>query len=355
MTMVFSMVTPESVVAEQPVKPAIQATSCFLRTYEEANIPALEPGAIVRMHHELGEIVESGAQLVHLDDTQSATNLEIAKLELKIAQEKYRGSVAVKINEARLTETQRMIEQSQVKQQIAEQTAESSVQVEKAIKSRDTALIELNRAKAARQEFSGSVSDRELDRLQFTKDQADLDIVAAREGQAIAQLEVQVEQAAVGTAQAAVERIQHELTQSHNDHAVKEIELARLQKQVELAEHQRDRRVIVAPFSGMLIEQFRHRGEWLETGQPVFRIMRLDRLVAEGYVNANEIHHSQRGAKAKVIAQTTDGPRTFAGTLTFVSPNVDPVNAQVQIRAIIENPSGVLRPGEAVELLIEHE
>ena len=345
-------ILPECASAEFPGGQGIKVNNCFLRTFEEANIPALERGPIARIHCELGEIVEAGMLLAHLDDTESAIDLEVAQLELRIAEEKHRGSVAVQINEARLTETQRGIEQSQFKQRIAEQAADSHVKLNKATKSRDTALVELNRAIAARKEFSGSVSDKELDRLQYLKDQADLDIVAAQEALAISQLEVQVEQAVVGTARALVQKIQHELTQSKNDHAVKDIELELLRKKVELAEQLRDRRSMIAPFSGMLIEQFHHQGEWLEIGQPVFRIMRLDRLVVEGYANADDVHHSMRGAEVEVIAETPTGQQTFSGKLSFVSPSVDPVNGQVQIRAVIENRQGILRAGEAVELMI---
>ena len=331
----------------------VQATSCFLRTYEEADIPALERGAIANIGREIGEFVEAGTLIAYLDDNEAKVNLAIARLELEIAKKQFESSVAVEIVEARVQETERVIDQALAKKKIAEQSAVSSVELQKAIKARDTAMVELNRAITARNEFSGSVSESELDRLQYVKDQSELDIVSAREADAVADLNVKVEQAAVETTQAAVQRARHELTQAKAEHAVKEIELERLRKQVEVAEARLKRRSIYAPFSGMLTEQYHHRGEWLDPGQEIYRIVRLDRLVVEGYANANEVHHSMRGNKVVVSANTPDGAKRFSGELSFISPTVDPVNGQVQIKAVIENPDGVLRPGEPVNLTIQ--
>ena len=102
----------------------------------------------------------------------------------------------------------------------------------------------------------------------------------------------------------------------------------------------------------MVVEQYHHRGEWLEPGEPIFRIVRLDRLVVEGYANSDQIHHSMRGTKVKVVPISGKSAINVEGTLTFVSPEIDPVNQQVQIRAIVDNSDGHLRSGQAVDMTI---
>ncbi len=89
----------------------------------------------------------------------------------------------------------------------------------------------------------------------------------------------------------------------------------------------------------------RHQGEWVEPGQTIARILRLDRLRAEGLVGGNEVSGDMQGRKATLTVDIDGHPMEFTGTVTFVSPEVDPVNGQVRIWAEVENPQFKLRPG----------
>ncbi len=46
------------------------------------------------------------------------------------------------------------------------------------------------------------------------------------------------------------------------------------------------------------------------------------------------------------------GPITVEGTLIFVSPEIDSVNGQVEVKAEISNPALALRPGQPVQMTI---
>lgn len=342
----------QSLYAQQSQKKEITATSCFLRTYEEADVPALERGMISAIMFNEGDLVEGAAVMTVLDAAEARLRVAMAKVDIDIARKKLDESFALQIAKAKVTETQEMIEKSLTEQKIAEQTSNSDVAVRLAEKSLDTAQADMNRALAARAQFAGSVSDAELSRLTYLRDRSQLDIESAKETKAIATLQIGVEQSAVATAEAILQRLKFEESQASTNQAVEKIEYERLRLQLELAETQLHRRKIVAPFTGMVVEQYHHRGEWLEPGEPIFRIVRLDRLVVEGYANSDQIHHSMRGSKVKVVPISGKPAINIEGTLTFVSPEIDPVNQQVQIRAIVDNSDGHLRSGQAVGMKI---
>lgn len=349
---VTASLVPLPLYGQESKQQKIVATSCFLRTHEEADIPALERGMIADTMAKEGDLVERSQVITVLDDAEARLQFAMAKLDLEIARKKLEESFALQIAKAKVNETQELINKSRIEQKIAEQTSNSDVAIRLAEKSLATAQADMNRALAARAQFAGSVSDAELSRLTYLRDRSQLDIESARETRAIASLEVGVEQSSVATAEAVLLRLKFEESQATTNHAVEKIEYERLKLQLELAETQLNKRRILAPFSGMIVEKYHHRGEWLEPGEPIFRIVRLDRLVVEGYADSKQIHHLLRGAKVKVIP-ISDQPATHVeGTLTFVSPEIDPVNQQVQIRAIVDNSEGYLRSGQAVGMTI---
>lgn len=200
----------------------------------------------------------------------------------------------------------------------ARKQAESDVKVRYAKKSLEVAEAELRRAVDSRKRLPESVSQSELDQLRLVVDRSSLEIEQA-------QLELELAQAA---------------------RELKEVEL-------QSAEHDIQKRKIVAPLAGFIVEVNRHRGEWVEPGQTILRILRLDRLRAEGLVNAQAVTGDLLGRRAK-LSVTLDGkPQEFVGKIVFVSPEIDPVNGQVRVWAEIDNPQLSLRPGLHGSMAIE--
>jgi macrolide-specific efflux system membrane fusion protein len=200
----------------------------------------------------------------------------------------------------------------------ARKQAESDVKVRYARKSLEVAEAELRRAVDSRKRLPESVSQSELDQLRLVVDRSSLEIEQA-------QLELELAQAA---------------------RELKEVD-------VQSAEHDIQKRKIVAPLAGFVVEVNRHRGEWVEPGQTILRILRLDRLRAEGLVNAQAVTGDLLGRRAK-LSVTLDGKsQEFVGKIVFVSPEIDPVNGQVRVWAEIDNPQLTLRPGLHGSMAIE--
>jgi macrolide-specific efflux system membrane fusion protein len=193
----------------------------------------------------------------------------------------------------------------------ARKQAESDVKVRYAKKSLELAEAELRRAQDSQKRLAQSVSQSELDQLRI----------------AVQQSALQVEQADV------------ELDLAQSVRELKENEVA-------VAEHSIRQRRILAPLAGFVAQVNRHQGEWVQPGQTILRILRLDRLRAEGMVDAKTVQGNINGRGVKLTVSIDDGPPAeYAGKVVFVSPEIDPVNGQVRIWAEIENTDLRLRPG----------
>ncbi|HET6422038.1 MAG TPA: HlyD family efflux transporter periplasmic adaptor subunit [Planctomycetaceae bacterium] len=201
---------------------------------------------------------------------------------------------------------------------IAQRAAQNELKVRFAQKAADVARAELKRAADSVEKFSKSISQTELDRLQLLADKAALEMEQAHEELATARLHVEVKR--------------HELQR---------------------AQLQDERRRIISPLTGVVVQWKRNPGEWVEPGAPVVRVIRLHKLRAEGFAPADQLAALQIGRK--VTLSVDSGPpqeRTFHGELIFVSPEIDPVNRQVRFWAEIDNSQLKLRPGQNGSLVI---
>ncbi len=192
----------------------------------------------------------------------------------------------------------------------AEKLAASDVKVRFARKSAEVAAAELRRALESSQRLPESVTESELDQLRLVAEKTRLEI----------------EQAV----------LEHELSKTA-------VELK--QNDLATAEHGIGERRITAPLAGFVAQVLRRPGEWVEPGQPIARILRLDRLKAEGLISAEALDGSLVGRRVTLTVPQRGKPAHYEGTIVFVSPEVDPVNGQVRFWAEIDNVDLALRPG----------
>lgn len=145
--------------------------------------------------------------------------------------------------------------------------------------------------------------------------------------------------------------------------AQKEIAVAGLQMEVakaELAANKTnvERRQLLAPLDAVVIELTRHEGEWAQKGEPIMRVVRMDRLRVEGFLNAKDFRESDiQGRPVRVVVPLAGGgSEAFQGKIVYVKPTVEAggeflVRAEVQNRK--ENGVWVLRPGVNAEMTIQ--
>lgn len=211
-----------------------------------------------------------------------------------------------------------VLERAETEMQLARVVMDNDIKVRYARKSLEVAQSELKRSLESIEKFPRSVSQTELDRQRLLVDKASLEIEQAAFDQEQAKLAWQIKK---------------------ND--------------VDRAALQLERRTLRAPFPGMVVQWKRQRGEWIEPGTPVVRIIRLDRLRAEAFMSAKNMPLDLVGRSVSLeVIQPGKPVARFPGKLVFVHPEIDPVNAQVRVWAEIDNSEMILRPGQAASLLI---
>ena len=209
------------------------------------------------------------------------------------------------------TQAQLTLKRAEVELENARTQAGSRISIRYAEKSREVADAEVQRATDSLERYPRSISATEIARLRLSAEKAALAVEQANFEFELAQFAARLREA---------ER--------------------------ELAAENVKRRQITSPLDGVVVEVNRREGEWIEASKTVFRIVRMDRLRAEGFLHADQVAEDLVGRDIVLKTALSGGkPMEFTGKLVFVSPEISPVNGQLRIWAEIENPDLKLRPG----------
>jgi len=108
--------------------------------------------------------------------------------------------------------------------------------------------------------------------------------------------------------------------------------------ELEAAEMAIQRRVITAPFDGMVEELLRQQDEWVSPGDPILYLFRLDTMEVEGAVEQSQYDpHELQGCDVTVEVQLARGRKeTVRGRITKVSSLVR-LDGKFEVRAEVAN------------------
>lgn len=136
------------------------------------------------------------------------------------------------------------------------------------------------------------------------------------------------------------ERSKLQIEQAQRDKKVAGMNAGIALQKVKVAQNEIDRRKVIAPFTGVVAETYPHAGEWVSPGEPIMRILRMDRLRVEGFVNANDFSPSEIYGKSVTVEVQLAGGRIerFQGTIGFVSPDVE-ASGEYRVWTEIQNRS----------------
>lgn len=267
-----------------PAEP-IEISSAVIKVGEEAAVPASEAGVLAEISVKDGQLVEEGATIARIRDSDVRLLVERSRMEADIALKKFN----------------------------------TDLDIQYAKKSTDVARAELARSIDSNTKYAKTVSKSELDRQRLLVEQGELEMQKAEHEREVAGLTHQIRE---------------------NEHST--------------ALDQLERRTIASPLKGMVVELQRRRGEWVQPGDTVARIVRLDRLRVEGFLAAKHASLDLVGSKARIQVTTADGKSLESpGEIVFVSPEIDPINSQVRVWAEVENADLALRPGMQATVIVE--
>jgi macrolide-specific efflux system membrane fusion protein len=210
------------------------------------------------------------------------------------------------------------LQRAELELAIAIREAEDTADVRSAQQALEFARAELQRARESVKKFRNSISQSELDRMELAEVQADSELASAQKDLSIARTTCELRR-----------------------------------KQVDMANLQVRRRQITSPLDGVVVEVLQNTGEWVEAGAKVVRLIRLDMLRAEGFVQLKDMVEPLVGRDVQLwVVVPGRGETEFAGKVVFVHPEIDPVNQQVRIWADIPNPDRQLLPGMVARMVV---
>lgn len=213
---------------------------------------------------------------------------------------------------------------AEAERDVTAEKGKSTVSERYARKASDVALKEWEKAEESNRNAKNSVSQVEVMRLQLTYQKGLLETERAQEDQKIEGLTT----------------------------IAKGVD-------VEAAEDAIRRRQLISPIAGTVVELTPHVGEWLKPGDPVLKIVNMEVLKIEGYVNIKHFRQDELKNRT-VIAEVDMGAKTplnVPAKITFVSPVVEPggefrIKAEIQNRKNPQTNEWILKPGLSAELVL---
>ncbi len=147
-----------------------------------------------------------------------------------------------------------------------------------------------------------------------------------------------------------------ELRQKELEHELARAEWERLQVAEEredveyrIALAQLQKRLIVAPFDGVIVKVLPERGETVHPQQQLVRIADMSKCRLVVYIPAGA---SRRLARGGTVSLRIDGAAAaLSGVVEYVAPVVDPSSGMQEVKVLFDNP-GDVQPGVSGNLLL---
>jgi macrolide-specific efflux system membrane fusion protein len=160
--------------------------------------------------------------------------------------------------------------------------------------------------------------------------------------------------------QAEVDEIELRVAQAkqHLEQANQTFQLADLAKELadknlELATFEVERHQIKSPIQGVVTEIIAKKGEWVRPGEPLVRVMRIDRLKVEGFLKRDVVSPSLLDRAVTILVEGGEGAKErHVGKVVFISPVVEPNDRTQRIVAEVDNSKGLLGPGLRAKMII---
>jgi len=126
--------------------------------------------------------------------------------------------------------------------------------------------------------------------------------------------------------------------------AQQEAKVKMMAYKVELIKEQLRKKSIKSPFSGVVINKFVEKGEWIERGRKVVRVVQLDPLRIDIMVPEKVIPHVKIDNTTHIRFDSLN-PSHIRGKVSAVLPFADTASRTFPVRIRVKNPEGKLKVG----------
>jgi HlyD family secretion protein len=140
-------------------------------------------------------------------------------------------------------------------------------------------------------------------------------------------------------------------------------EVAALAAQVASIDDRLARSRITSPLAGTVLARYVEPGEFVQAGQPLFKLASLDSLTFRAYVSNAELTRLRLGQEVRVGVDRADSIATVPGRVTWIASSAEFTPTPIQtrderadqvyaVKIAVANPEGRLRIGMPGELTI---
>jgi HlyD family secretion protein len=140
-------------------------------------------------------------------------------------------------------------------------------------------------------------------------------------------------------------------------------ELAALDAEVALIDDRLARSRIVSPQDGTVLARYAEPGEYVQAGQPLFKLASLDSLTFRAYVSGSQLTRLRLGQQVTVGVDRADSIAPLPGRITWIASAAEFTPTPIQtrderadqvyaVKVAVANPDGALRIGMPGELMI---
>ncbi len=311
-----------------PIEPTIPLTA--QPTSQTTNQPAVDPLNDVDPTSDFEPLDASGAVAVQECAVRFAEELNVPSTEAGLIAELHVSvgqTIALGDELARLEDRSWKIRSraATLRLAAAQQQVADDLELRYAEAARSEALAELETNRSIYNESSGAVPLSNLRRLKLAVERAELEVARAKKNTKQAEIEVDLRAA---------------------DVAVIEDTLRRLR--------------LLSPLTGVVLQTFKQRGEWVASGETVLRLARLDRLQVDALLSGDQLApHECLDQRVSVswIDPVNRQPHHLRGRVVAVQPH-RLAGGRYRIQAEVVNqrtPGGrdwMLHPGTEVEMSV---
>jgi HlyD family secretion protein len=273
---------------------------------EQAAIVPKVTAPIKAVHVEKGAIVHKGQLLIELENQDLAASTREAQAAYNLAQSEFE------------TASRATVPEETHKAQLELQAAKDALDAQQSLYDNRVSLFR-----------EGAIAQRDVNDAQVTLSQARTQYEIAKKRledlQGFAR-----DQALKGA------RAQLDQAQGRHDAAAAQLSYTR----------------IVSPIDGVVTDRPGYPGETAVSGTPVVTVMNISKVIARAHISGREASELKVGNPARIIAPNG---APIEGTLTTISPAVDPQGTTVEVWVEVSNQDGKLRPGSSakVELIAQ--
>ena len=143
-------------------------------------------------------------------------------------------------------------------------------------------------------------------------------------------------------------------------------ELAALDAQVALIDERLTRSRVVSPLAGTVLARYVEPGEFVQPGQPLFKLASLDSLTFRAYVSGSQLGTLRLSQTVTVGVDRADSIAKVPGRVTWIASAAEFTPTPIQtrderadqvyaVKVAVGNPDGGLRIGMPGELMLQDE